>query len=191
MLPVSFITNFMANSVENPTFSLILLGFTLVFVLAGYLISHAKMWLVPILPILLMAGGLILADYLIFSPKERVMTVIQECIVAVERNQKAELMTHVAPELKSDVEQKINWAFSLAEFEHAYANDVKLTENEFTTPPTIRATFFAGVRFKVRSGMAYTDRYACIMTLDFEEFRPGEWLITAHEERNVLGNGTP
>ncbi len=185
------LANFLWNSVENPVFCLVLLGFSFAFVLAGYVISRAKMWLLPILPIILVAGGLILTDYLILSPKERVMKVIQVCVTAVEQNQKSELLKYIAPELKLEVEQKINWAFSLAEFTHAYANDVKLIENQFTTPPTIRATFFAGVHFDTRTGIAYTDRYACIMTLVFEEYEPGEWLITAYEERNVFSNSTP
>lgn len=185
------LASFFADTIENPTVCLVILTLFAVFLIAGFLISRQKIWLLPVLPLLLAGAGLILADQWILSPKEKVQIAISQCVAAVKSNQKEELLKHVAPELLPKVRRQVDWAFSLADFQHAYANDVKLELNEFTAPPTIRATFFAGCRFKPRVGFAPTDRYACVMTLVFEESEDGQWLITSHEERSALPGGAP
>lgn len=172
--------------IENPTPVYIIAGLTAAFLAAGFLISRRKAWLLALIPTVLTAAAFGWADYVIISPREKVRAAIDACVLAVEKNEKAELMRYVAPELRKKVQTQVDWVFSLAEFTDAYANSVKLEVNDFTTPPTIRATFFAGVRFNPRKGYAPMDRYACIMTLVFEEF-DGEWLITSHEERKPIG----
>lgn len=185
------LANFFSNTIEEPFFALVFLGLTFLFFAAGFAISRQKIWLVPLLPLFLLGVGLILADRWYVSPKEKVQAAIDACVEAVKTNRKDEILEYFAPDLAAEVKPKLNWAFSLAEFQHAYAKDVKLEVNEFTSPPTIQATFFAGVRFKVRTGTAPRDRYVCVMSLTFEEFEDGEWLVTAHEEKSAMPGSAP
>ena len=183
--------NFWRDTAEEPGMALIFLGLAGAFLITGFFISRKKTWLAFLLPILLCAGGLIGADYWIFSPKEKARLAIEECAAAVGANQKAALFPHIAPELASEVKAKIDWAFTQADFYHAYSNDIKLEMNEFTSPPSIQATFFAGVRFRAKSGIIPADRWNCVMTLTFEEFEDGNWLITDYETRPIFSGGNP
>ncbi len=178
-------TSCISQMIEEPAWCLTAIALTILFLTAGFWIGRQKSWLIAIPPLILAATGLIAADCWTFSPRERVRAAIEQCVEAVKTNQKEELLKHLAPELASKMETTVNWAFSLAEFTHAYANDVKLEVNAFTTPPCIKATFFAGAKFQIRSGTALMDRYTCVMSVTFEEFEDGEWLISSFEQRSL------
>lgn len=179
------LNSWLSQMAEDPAWAIAAIALMILFLTAGFIIGRQKAWLFAILPFLAAAAGLIAADYWTFSPKERVRDAIRQCVEAVKTNQKEELLKHLAPELAEQMKTKINWAFSFAEFTHAYANDVKLEENRFTSPPCIKATFFAGTKFTIRSGNALTDRYVCVMSVTFEEFEDGEWLISSFDQRSV------
>lgn len=176
------------NTVDEPGTALLIFAALGLFLFAGFWISRRKIWLLPLLPLILCAGALLLADYWILSPREKVRCAIDECATAIETNQKSLLLDHLSPELAKQVKRTADQIFSMLEFSHASTNNVKLEENEFTSPPSIRAVLLVGVRFKSKGATIPAERWTGALTLTFEEFE-GTWLIVDYETRPIFSNG--
>jgi len=176
--------------IEEPLFAVVILGLTFAFFIAGFCISRAKAWLIPAIPTLLFAVGLLVADWLVLSPKERVQLAVADCVVAFQENQVDRLTTHIAPNLVSILKWDLTGIFEVLEFTKAFANDLKLTYDAQGTPPTVKARFIAGAHFHARKGNVNLplERYVTRLEVTFQEFEPGQWLIVSVEEKPIVNN---
>ena len=177
--------------IEEPLTAVVVLSLTLAFFLAGFAISRAKAWLWPALVTLLCIVGLLLADWLTLTPRERVQIAIDECVQAFQENQPEKLIKNLDPALISKLNPSVSDFFKVLQFTNAFANDVKLTYDPQASPPVVKARMIAGAHFQARIPNAELpmDHYVIRLEVTFQEFEPGQWLILDVEEKPLVGQG--
>ena len=177
--------------IEEPTTAVVVLSLTLAFFLAGFAISRAKAWLWPALVTLLCIGGLLLADWLVLTPRERVKIAVDECVQAFQENRSELLVKNLSPELKTVLKWDLTGVFDVLEFTKAFAKDVKIEYDPQAAPPKVTARMIAGAHFQARNKTSLPlERYVTRLEVTFREFDPGQWLIVDVEEKPLIGQGT-
>ncbi|MBR0192385.1 MAG: hypothetical protein IJQ31_10000 [Thermoguttaceae bacterium] len=177
--------------IEEPTTAVVILSLTLAFFLAGFAISRAKAWLWPALVTLLCIGGLLLADWLVLTPRERVKIAVDECVQAFQENRSELLVKNLSPELKTVLKWDLTGVFDVLEFTKAFAKDVKIEYDPKGAPPKVTARMIAGAHFQARNKTSLPlERYVTRLEVTFHEFDRGQWLIVNVEEKPLVGQGT-
>lgn len=171
---------------ENP-FPILIVGIlTMGFLIAGYVISPRKEWLLGMVPVLLAVTFFGVWDLCVVTPREEVEMTIDRASAALRSNQAEPILALLEPDLAYRTRNRVLWALDHIEIEGVKISSLKIVVNELTIPPTAEANFMGSIRFrdkKLNSGM---DRYACRMTVYLERREDG-WKITNHEERSLLG----
>lgn len=176
--------------IEEPTTAVVVLGLTFAFFIAGFAISRAKAWLWPALGTLLCIGGLLLADWLVLTPRERVKIAVDECVEAFQENQSEKLVKNLSPELRTALKWDLTGVFDVLEFTKAFAKDVKITYDPKAAPPVVKARMIAGAHFQARNKTSLPlEKYVTRLEVTFREFAPGEWLIVEVDEKPLVGQG--
>ncbi len=171
---------------ENPYPAFVLGVVTAGFLSASYNISRNGIFLKLIGVTFLLVAGVFALDYFIVTPREEVMAVIQEGIAGLKAND-ADRLAKILDEKKSGVTlARVREGFRYGTITGAKANDIRITVNDLTSPPSARAEFFGVVTFNVKHGDVPWDRYACRLIVDFEKQRD-RWVIVGHEERSIIG----
>ena len=174
--------------IEEPTTAVVILSLWLAFFLAGFAISRAKAWLWPALATLLCIGGLLLADWLVLTPRERVKIAVDECVTAFQENRSELLVKNLSPELKTVLKWDLTGVFDVLEFTKAFAKDVKIEYDPQAAPPKVTARMIAGAHFQARNKTSLPlERYVTRLEVTFREFDPGQWLIVDVEEKPIIG----
>ena len=176
---------------EEPTPAVVILSLSLAFFLAGFAISRAKAWLWPALGTLLCIGGLLLADWLVLTPRERVKIAVDECVTAFQENKSEKLVKNLSPELRTALKWDLTGVFDVLEFTKAFANDVKITYDPKAVPPVVKVRLIGGAHFQARKGNMNLplERYVTRLEITFREFDPGQWLIVDVEEKPIMNQG--
>ncbi|MDO4576472.1 MAG: hypothetical protein Q4D98_14800 [Planctomycetia bacterium] len=176
----------MESLLENP-FPMLIVGILAWgFLIAAYVITPHRGWLWGMVPVVLVPGLFFLYDAMVVTPREEITAVVDEGIAALEANDADRIMKILKPTLAHRTRARVEWAFANFTITRAKANDLQISVNELTVPPTATAEFFGTVRFNDKGKLVGMDRYACKMVVYFEK-REGKWLIVNHEERSPLG----
>lgn len=175
----------MESLLENP-FPVLIVGIlTLGFLIAAFVISPHRGWIWGMVPVVLVVGVFFLYDAMVVTPREEVTAVVDEGIAALEANDTDRILKILKSDLANRTRARVMWAFANFTITSAKANDLQITVNELTVPPTATAEFFGAVRFNDKGKLLGMDRYACKMVVYFEKLN-GEWKIVNHEERSPL-----
>jgi ketosteroid isomerase-like protein len=129
--------------------------------------------------VLLATGGLVLVERSIVTERERVEMVLAGLADALPTDDHAAIMAHLTPAAQSKA------ARPLAIFKITKANvgnDLEITINELTSPPSARATFTGRLDIESRRGGEYKQPVVRRFTLVF--VRDGDrWLLDDYEHR--------
>lgn len=171
---------------ENPYPAFVLGVITVGFLAAAYNITRNAAFLKGAAVTVLLVGGVFLLDYAVVTPREEVLAVIDEGIAGLKAND-ADRLAKILDEKKSGVTlARIREGLRYGTITGAKANDIRITVNELTSPPTAKAEFYGVLTFHVKHEAIPFDRYACRLVVDFEK-HPRGWVIVGHQERELLG----
>lgn len=171
---------------ENPYPAFVLGVITVGFLAAAYNITRNAAFLKAAGVTILLVAGVFVLDSVVVTPREEIHAVIDEGIAALKAND-ADRLANILDEKKAGITRaRIREGLRYGTITGAKANDIRITVNELTSPPSAKADFYGVLTFHVKTEAVPFDRYACRLTVEFEK-HPRGWVIVGHQERSVIG----
>jgi hypothetical protein len=132
--------------------------------------------------LLMVLGGLVL-ERRVVTDRERVEECLEGVAAALEANDLQRVLERIAPSAV-ETRNQARRAIDYAHFEQIKINDLQITVNYLTSPPSARATFSALVTASDRAMLFGARTVALEFRVDFR-FEEGRWLIVGHEVRDA------
>ncbi len=146
--------------------------------------SGRGFWLAWIGGVAIVAAGLILVERLIVTEREQVEITLYDAAEAVEKNDINAVMKFIAPAAPRREELRARLPRYHIE-KVSIKNDLKITVNDKTSPPSATAEFHVVVTGGDRGGNAHDVSLPFYFVVFFERDKD-RWLINGYDERSIL-----
>lgn len=175
----------MTAILENPL-PAIFLGVVVEGVLVALLLgTRKKIWLAPILGVLVLAVGLVVVERLVITEREEVEYTVDSIATALVANDVGAVLSHLS-DSAHESRARAEWAMGRVQIDSASVSGLEITVNELTSPPTAKAVFSGVIKFEDRKKEYPYKAYASRFELEFR--KEGErWKVTGHQELDPRG----
>jgi len=175
----------MTTLLENPL-PIVFFGVIVMAVLAAVAVTTRRgVVLLAMLGVLLLVAGGVVLERLVVTEVERVEASLEGAAAALEANDLDRAMQYVSPsadQTRSRAGQVLRWV----RFTEVKVNNLEVTINDLTSPPTAEAKFTGVFHFKDRTGQLFRESYATGLTVELR-LEGDRWLITNHIEHHEVG----
>ena len=175
----------MTTLLEDPV-PIIFFGIIVMAVLAAVAVTTRRgVVLLAMLGVLLVVAGGVLLERLVVTEVERVEASLDAAAAALAANDLNGALQYVAPSA-GQTRSRASQVLRLVQFTEVKVNNLKITINDLTSPPTAEAKFTGVFHFKDRTGQLFRESYAAGLTVELR-LEGDRWLITNHIEHHEVG----
>ena len=175
----------MTTLLENPV-PIVFFGVIVMAVLAAIAVTYqrAVVLLALVGVLVLMVAGVVL-ERLVVTEVERVEASLDGAAAALEANDLEEALQYVSPSA-DNTRNRAGDVLRWVRFTDVKVNNLEVTINDLTSPPTAEAKFNGVFHFEDRTGQLLRESYAVGLTVELR-LEGDRWLITDHIEHHEVG----
>ncbi len=175
----------MTAILENPL-PAIFLGVVVEAILIALLLgTHKKVWLAPIVGVLLLAVALVAVERLVVTEREEVEYTIDSIAAALAANNIDAVLAHLSDSAQES-RARARWALDRIEVNSASVSGLEITINSLTSPPTAKAVFSGVIKFEDRKKEYPYQAYMSKFELELRK-EGDRWKVTGHKELEPSG----
>lgn len=139
-----------------------------------------KVWLVPIVGVLLALVALVLVERIVVTPREEVEHTVDKIVDALRANDVNAVLSHLSDSARES-RSRAKWALGRIEINGVKVTGLEVTVNALKSPPSAKAVFSGVLKFDDRKKEYPYRTYASKFEVEFRK-EGGRWMVTGHKE---------
>ena len=142
--------------------------------------THKKVWLLPIVGVLLVLVALVLVERIVVTPREEVECTVDQIADALRANDINAVLARLSDSARES-RSRAKWALGRIEINGVKVSGLEVTVNSLRSPPTAKAVFSGVLKFDDRKKEYPYRAHAAKFEVDFRK-EGGRWMVTGHRE---------
>ena len=139
-----------------------------------------KVWLVPIVGVLLAMVALVLVERIVVTPREEVEHTVDQIADALRANDINVLLSHLSNSARES-RARAKWALGRIEINGVKVNGLEITVNSLRSPPSAKAVFSGVLKFDDRKKEYPYRVYSSKFEIELRK-EGDRWMVTGHKE---------
>lgn len=147
--------------------------------------TRKKVWLAPIVGVLLLLIALVVVERVVVTPREEVEQTIDQIAAALRANDVDAVLAHLSGSARES-RSRARWALGRVQINGVKVSGLEVTVNSLTSPPSAKAVFSGVIKFDDRKKEYPYRVYASKFEIDLRK-EGDRWKVTGHRELNPTG----